>query len=210
MAKVSVYNLEGKELETIEVVDNVFGVAVDKKIVQFVHNAQRANAFVPYAHTKHRGEVSGGGKKPWKQKGNGRARQGSIRSPQWKGGGVVFGPRNEKNPTQKVNVKLRRLALRMVLSDKLSDKRLIVVDSFDPIEGKTKALFNALAKLPTGHKSVLIASGVKTAGLTRAAQNLKKVNTVLATSVNVGDMLKYQYVLLDRAGVEKISTHFAA
>lgn len=209
MAKVPVYNFEGKELEKIDVADAVFAVEVDPKLVQFVANAQRSNAAHPYAHTKTRGEVSGGGRKPWKQKGNGRARQGSIRSPQWKGGGVVFGPRNTKNPEKKVNVKTRRLAIRMVLSDKLAEQKLVVVDSFTQCEGKTKALYGALGKLPSGHKSALIAVGSKSAEITRAARNIQKVNTVMADSVNVGDLLKHQYLVIDKAGIEKLSTHFA-
>jgi len=204
MAKVKIYNVKGEASGDITLDDSVFAVEVDPSLVQFVATAQRANAFTPYAHTKDRSDVSGGGKKPWRQKGTGRARQGSIRSPQWRGGGSVFGPRNTKNPEQKINKKVRRQAIRMVLSDKLSSNMLVVVDSFDTLTGKTKELSSALAKWPTGRSTALIASGKKSDVLNRASKNIVRVNTLLAGSVNVRDLLTYKYLVIDKSGAEAL------
>lgn len=205
MAKVKLYNLKGEAAGDVNLDDTVFAVTVDSKLVQFVANAQRANAFQPYAHTKDRGDVSGGGKKPWRQKGTGRARQGSIRSPQWRGGGSVFGPRNTRNPVQKVNKKVRQQAVRMVLSDKLANNTLIVVDSFDTLTGKTKEFASVLSKLPTKRSSALIASSKKSDLLNRASRNLPRVNAVLAGSVNVRDLLAYKFLVIDQSGAETLA-----
>jgi large subunit ribosomal protein L4 len=205
MAKVKLYNLKGEAAGDVTLDDKVFGVEVDSKIVQFVANAQRANAFLPYAHTKDRGDVSGGGKKPWRQKGTGRARQGSIRSPQWRGGGSVFGPRNTRNQDTKVNKKVRLQAIRMVLSDKLAHDTLIVVDSFDSLTGKTKELSSAFTKLPVKRSSALLASEKKADMLNRASRNLPRVNAILAGSVNVRDLLSYKFLVIDKSGAETLA-----
>ncbi len=209
MATVKVYNLKGESAGEMKLEDAVFGVKVDSKIVQFVANAQRANAAKPYAHTKDRGDISGGGKKPWRQKGTGRARQGSIRSPQWRGGGVVFGPRKERNQEQKVNQKVRRKAICMVLSDKVASNMFLVVDSFDGLTGKTKELIAALGKLPTKQRSALIASAKNSDMLNRASRNIVHVNSVMANSVNVRDLLAYQFFIIDKAGAEALTKHLS-
>ncbi|MFH1426197.1 MAG: 50S ribosomal protein L4 [Candidatus Kerfeldbacteria bacterium] len=206
MAKVKLYNLDGKASGEIELDDAVFGVEVNPELVQFVVSAQQANAHIPYAHTKQRAEKRGGGRKPWRQKGTGRARHGSSRSPIWRGGGVTFGPTNDRNMTKKVNKKEKRKALSMVLSDKVSGNMFIVIDSIEQLEGKTKQLATVLSALPSKGKSVLIASGKKNAKLTRAANNLPNANTVLADSLSVGDVLKYNYVLIDKDGVETVTS----
>jgi large subunit ribosomal protein L4 len=208
MITVSVYNLEGKPAGEMNLDEALFGVELNLELVQHVAVAQRANAFIPYAHTKGRSDVRGGGKKPWKQKGTGQARHGSIRSPLWRGGGITFGPTSERNMNKKVNNKERRKALRMVLSNKTVDKALIVVDSFDGLTGKTKELATLLATLPTNGRSVLIASAQKNDVLRRATNNLEQVNTILADSINVGDLLTYQYLVVDKAGVETITERF--
>lgn len=208
MATVTMYNREGKSAGELTLDDAVFGVKPDAKLIQFVANAQRANAFVPYADTKTRGEVRGGGRKPRPQKGTGQSRQGSIRSPQWKGGGVIFGPNSERNLDKKVNKKTRRKAIRMMLTDKLLAEQLIVVDSLDGLAGKTKEFTQLLSALKLKRVSALVASAGKNESLTRAAQNLPKVNTVLADSINVLDLLKYRYFIVDAAGVEKIVAQF--
>jgi large subunit ribosomal protein L4 len=209
MAKVKVYNLKGEAAGELTLDDAVFGVEVDAKIVQFVSNAQRNNAYQPYAHTKDRSDVSGGGKKPWRQKGTGRARQGSIRSPQWRGGGSVFGPRKERNHDQKVNKKVRRQAIRMVLSDKAASNMLVVVDSFEGMTGKTKELSSVLSKLPTKRSSTLIAAAKKSDVLNRASRNIARVNTVLADSVNVRDLLAYKFLVIDKSGAEELVKQFS-
>ncbi len=210
MASLTVYNLAGKTIKQLDVPDDIFSVTADPALVQFVANAQRANRAKPYASTQTRDEVRGGGRKPWRQKGTGRARQGSIRSPQWKGGGVVFGPNSERNQTKKVNQKTRRKAIRMMLSDKVANQALLVIDSFENLTGKTSEISKLLTALSLTKPSALIAIDKKSDQLTRAAHNLPRVNTILADSVNVGDLLTYRYLIIDEAGVNKISEHFKA
>ena len=146
--KAKVYNLEGKATGEIELSDAIFGVKIKPEIVHQVFTAQMNNRREPWADTKKRGEVRGGGKKPWQQKGTGRARHGSIRSPIWKGGGVTFGPLSVRNYKTKINDKLRRLALKMCLSDKASGAALWVVEDFKFAEPKTKLFANFLKALP--------------------------------------------------------------
>lgn len=208
MPKVQVYNVKGEQTGEISLDENVFGVEVKPELIQFVANAQRANTHQPYAHAKNRAEVRGGGRKPWRQKGTGRARHGSIRSPLWRGGGATFGPRKERNMSQKVNIKTRRKAIRMMLSDKVGSGHLVVVDSLQELEGKTKQLAALLAKLPIQNSSALLAVGERNEQLTRAAKNIKRVNTILADSANVGDLLKYSYLVCDTAGVKKMTNIF--
>lgn len=210
MPTTAVYNQQGQQVDELELVEAVFGVKADPQLIQAVVRIQRANAHAPYAHTKNRAEVRGGGRKPWAQKGTGRARQGSIRSPQWRGGGVVFGPRKERNTEKKVNEKERRAAIRMVLSSKASEQRVVVIDSFDGLSGKTKEFAVLLNTLPTQGHSALIASGKKCEPLKRSARNVPRVNTVLADSVNVMDLLKYQYLVVDKPGVETLIKRFTA
>lgn len=208
MAKTLVYNIQGEKAGELELADAIFQVDIQPELVQFVARLQRANAHVPYAHAKGRRDVSGGGRKPWRQKGTGNARHGSIRSPLWRGGGATFGPSKLRNMKKKVNKKEKQAAIRMVLSDKLAHNALAVVDGVDALTGKTSEIAQLLEKLPTGDTSVLIATGEKNEMMTRAAKNLQKVNTTLAESLNVGDLLKYQYLVLDKAAVEAIVKRF--
>ncbi|MDO8584242.1 MAG: 50S ribosomal protein L4, partial [bacterium] len=138
MAQASLYNQQGKDIGTVELSDVIFGVKPEAALVHEVSVAMRANKRRPVASTKTKGEVRGGGKKPWAQKGTGRARQGSIRSPNWVGGGIAFGPNSERNFEVKINKKAKRKALFMALSDKLNDKRIIVVDQITVEPAKTK------------------------------------------------------------------------
>lgn len=204
MASVTVYNLTGKETGTKELDDSVFAVTVRPQAVRMLVNSQRANAALPYAHTKDRSEVRGGGKKPWRQKGTGRARHGSSRSPIWRGGGVTFGPLFIRNQAKKINKKARQSALRMVLTDKLQNNGLIVVDSFAEVSGKTKELATALQSLPVAGATSLIATAEAAPLLTRAGKNMPTVNTVLAQSLNVTDVLRYRYLVCDTAAVDSI------
>lgn len=209
MSKATVYNLEGKSVGEVELNDAVFAVEVSPEVVQFAVSAQRANAHVPYAHTKGRSEMRGGGKKPWRQKGTGRARHGSRRSPIWRGGAVTFGPSRFRNMIMKINKKQKQAAIRMVLTDKANEKMLVVVDSFDSVDGKTSQIANALKALPVEGKSALIATGEKNAMLTRAAANIEKVNTVLADSVNTADLLRYTVLIVDQNGLQKMVERFS-
>lgn len=206
MSSVAVYNLEGKKVSNMELDDAVFGVEIKPEVVQFVVTAQRANAHIPYAHAKTRADVRGGGKKPWRQKGTGRARHGSSRSPIWKGGGVTFGPTKERNMEKKVNKKTKQLALKMVLTDKAGEQLMFVVDSLATLEGKTKQLATLFKALGVTGRSSIIATGEKNETLQRASRNLERTNTVLANSLNVGDMVQSRFLIIDKAGVEAVTT----
>ena len=201
--KVPVYNLEGRVVEEIDLPENVFGVHWNADLVHQALLAQQANRRTPLAHTKMRGEVSGGGKKPWRQKGTGRARHGSIRSPIWKGGGVTHGPRNDKDYSVKLNRKMKRLAIRVVLSKKLADSELKVVDSFALSAPKTKELFQALSKFlrPATHKplpSALLIPALSNKSVYRAAANIPKVRSISPLSLNVEDLLKHKNILVEK------------
>lgn len=205
MATLTVFNLAGKETGKVEASDKVFGVKPNKdllyQVVLWYQNQRRK----PYAHTKTKGEVRGGGAKPWAQKGTGRARHGSIRGPQWRHGGVVHGPRKERDYTSSLlPVKMRRKALAMSLSDKFSSGNLVVVDDLKLPELKTKAMLKVLGALPVKHHSVLFATSKKDAVVEKAARNLQKIDVSVATSLNAEQVLMKKVLVLDTAGVEAL------
>lgn len=202
--KAKVYNQEGKEVKEIELSDAVFNVKVKPEVVHEVFVALRGNAREPWADTKGRGEVSGGGKKPWQQKGTGRARHGSIRSPIWKGGGVAFGPLSVRNYDTKVNKKTRRLAVRMCLSDKAQNGALCVVENFSLKESKTKLFASILKALPLKQKTFLVVTSGKDEAVMRASGNMKAVKTSRAEDLNVVDLLSKQAIITTAEGVKKI------
>lgn len=209
MSKVKVYNLTGEVVGEQELNPSIFNVEVNPVVVQQIAVAQQANARKPWAHTKDRSEVRGGGKKPWKQKGTGRARHGSIRSPLWKGGGITFGPRSDRNYTKRVNKKMKQNALRMVLSDKLAEERLILVDSLDLPEVKTKQVVTALAKLPRkGYRSLFVLSK-DTKNISLSARNIADVETTGAESLNVLDLMKAHTVIVPVSALESINALYA-
>jgi len=211
MLKVKVYNLEGKEVDELKLDSAIFGVEINPALVHQVVTAQQANSRLTLAHTKTKGEVRGGGRKPWRQKGTGRARHGSRRSPLWIGGGVTFGPRTERNYAQKINKKMKRKALLMGLTDKVKEENLIVVDKLEMPEIKTKNLVKILNKLPAKKAiSTLIVLAAKDEKIVKSAQNLSKIKTILADSLNVVDILQYQTMIIDKAGIKKISEIYAA
>lgn len=205
MAKVKVYNLEGKEIEELKLDPAIFGVEINNALVHQVVLAQQANARLVLAHAKTRAEVSGGGKKPWKQKGTGRARHGSSRSPIWVGGGVTFGPTKDRNFSQKVNKKMKRKALCMALTDKVTENNLVVVDNLKLDKIKTKELVNIFKKLPLKDaKSTLVILPQKDETILKSARNLDKIRIILADSLNVFDVLKYKAILIDKDGINKL------
>jgi large subunit ribosomal protein L4 len=205
MLKVKVYNLAGKELEELKLDPEVFDVEIKPELVHQVVEIQQANARQNLAHTKGRAEVRGGGKKPWKQKGTGRARHGSSRSPIWVGGGVTFGPTKERNFSKKINKRMKRKALFMSLTDKVKENNFVVVDKIELPEIKTKDLVSIIKKLPNkDSKSNLIVLTNKDDKLTRSARNLQKTKVILADSLNVLDIIKYEYLMIDKEGVNKI------
>lgn len=194
MAKVALYNIKGKEEGQIDLNDAVFGVKSKMAVIHQVYNAIMANAREPWAHTKNRGEVRGGGRKPWKQKGTGRARHGSIRSPIWKGGGVTFGPLKYRNYKQKVNQKMNKLAVRMCLSDKVLDKKFVVLEDLKS-DGKTKLMAELRNAMPGAQKTMLWLLPKSDEMVKRATRNIPKLDLQLASDVNVVDLLHHQYVI---------------
>lgn len=204
MAKVALYNSEGKQTGELELDAALFGVPANPALVHEAVVAQQANARVAYAHTKDRGEVRGGGKKPWKQKGTGRARHGSRRSPIWIGGGITFGPRSDRNFSVKMNRKARRTALAMVLSDKVSADCFIAVEAIDAEGAKTKAISSLLGKLPTAGKKTLVVLEPGNGQAARAAQNIPNISTLPADSLNVVDLLAHDCVVVTKNAVDVI------
>ncbi|MFA5188596.1 MAG: 50S ribosomal protein L4 [Patescibacteria group bacterium] len=208
MIKAKVYNLEGKEIEEIKLDPEVFGVKINPALVHQVVEAQQANARFKLAHTKTKGEVRGGGKKPWRQKGTGRARAGSTRSPLWIGGGVTFGPRKERNFDKKINKKMKQKALFMSLTDKVKSEALIILDKLEFTKIKTKDLVKILSKLPVKAGKTLIVLDQKNDNIVKSARNIKTLKTILADSLNVLDILKYNYLLVDKNGIKNIITTY--
>ncbi|MBU0661547.1 50S ribosomal protein L4 [Patescibacteria group bacterium] len=197
MPTVAVYNQQGKKQGDVALDDAVFGVRNNATLVHQVYLAIEANAREPWAHSKDRSEVRGGGKKPWKQKGTGRARHGSIRSPLWAGGGVTFGPRNVRNYKQKINKKMRRQAVRVCLSGKVQDESLLVLEGLD-ISGKTREMATLRQALPGAGKSTIILVDQVTDALFLATRNIPKLHLQRVQDVNVVDLLHHQYVLVTK------------
>lgn len=202
--KVKVYNTQGKEVKELELNPEIFGIEVKPEVVHEVFVALRNNQREPWADTKNRGEVQGGGKKPWQQKGTGRARHGSIRSPIWKGGGVAFGPLTERNYKTKINKKTRRLATKMCLADKAQNGALWVMDSLSLSEPKTKLFASILKALPVKQKTFLVVTPGKDAVVLRATSNLKSVKTTRAEDLNVLDVLNKQAIITSVDGIKKV------
>lgn len=205
--KVEVFDQKNKKVGTIEISDKVFAAKWNPDLVHQVFQAQVANSRVALAHTKGRGEVRGGGKKPWRQKGTGRARHGSTRSPIWIGGGVAHGPTKEKNFAQKLNKKMKRLALFSILSKKLKDGEVKFVQSLETEVPKTKQLALVLKNLEVP-KSVLLLPPHGAKNIYRAASNIPKVKALDPRSLNVGDALKYKNLLIDEKAVEALTNHY--
>ncbi len=197
--QTDVFNLQGEKAGSIDLDDSVWGIEPNVSVMHQAVVRQQANARVGSADTKTRGEVRGGGRKPWRQKGTGRARQGSIRSPQWKGGGVVFGPHPRKY-TQRMPRRMRRLAIRSALSAKMGGDQVTVIGGWDAIEPKTKSMKTALATLPAA-RSTLVVMHEKVEAIERAAGNLEGVKTVVASMLSVRDLLKYERVLVTQEAV---------
>lgn len=196
------YNSKGEVVKDLELNDTVFATPINKEIVHQVFVAIRANARQAWADTKDRSEVSGGGRKPWKQKGTGRARHGSNRSPIWSGGGITFGPLSARNYKQKINKKVRNLVTRMCLTDKLSENKLVVLDKFEFV-GKTKDMVALSKKLfKEVRKTLVVLTGDNTTDAIKSLRNIKDFDIVRAQDVNVLDLLQHQYLLISEDGVK--------
>ena len=206
MANVSVYNIEGKEVETIELSDAVFGVEVNEHLVHMAVVSQLANNRQGTQKAKTRSEVSGGGRKPWRQKGTGHARQGSTRAPQWTGGGIVFAP-VPRDYSFKMNKREKRAALKSALTSRVEENKFIVIDEINFEEAKTKNFANILKNLDVSKALVVLEDDNKNAEL--SARNIADVKTAKTNTINVYDILKYNTVITTKAVVAKIEEVYA-
>jgi len=207
MPKVALYNMTGAQVGDIELKDSVFGVEVSEAAMHMLVKNYLANQRQGTQSTKTRTEVSGGGKKPWRQKGTGRARQGSIRAPQWKGGGVALGPK-PRSYRFSVNKKLRRLALKSALTTKVNDNTIIVLDELQMEGIKTKEFAKVLGNLPVEGKA-LVVKDVLDKNVVLSARNIPGVKTALVSTINVYDILKYDYLIVTKDAALKIEEVYA-
>ena len=206
MAKVSVLNMDGKEVDTIELSDAVFGVEVNEQLVHKAVVTQLANSRQGTQKAKTRSEVRGGGRKPWRQKGTGHARQGSTRSPQWTGGGVVFAP-VPRDYSQKMNKKEKRLALKSALSSRVNEEKLIVLDELKFDEIKTKNFANMMKNL--GVEKALVVLNDNDQNVVLSARNIPTVKTAFTNTINVYDILKYNTVILTTDAAKTVEEVYA-
>lgn len=224
MSKATVYNVKGEKVKDLELDSEIFGLEINPEVVSQAVIAQQANARDVLAHAKDRSEVAGGGKKPWRQKGTGRARHGSIRSPLWKGGGITFGPSRDRNFSQKINRKAKKKALLMTLTDKAVNEKIVLLDNFNLEEAKTKNVYDVLknVKLRTAKKlkkdkdekstssesRILVVLPKQDEKIVRATRNIAKADTITADSLNVVDVLKATYLLMPVDSVDVIKKTF--
>ncbi len=206
MANVAVFNMEGKEVGTLELNDAVFGVEINEHLVHMAVVAQLANKRQGTQKAKTRSEVSGGGRKPWRQKGTGHARQGSTRAPQWTGGGVVFAP-TPRDYTIRLNKKEKRAALKSALTSRVQDNKFIVVDELKFDEIKTKKFKAVMDNLKVS--KALVVMGDHDPNVVLSARNIEGVKTAFAGNINVYDILKYNTVVATKAAVASIEEVYA-
>ena len=207
MPKIDVYNIEGKKVKDIELNESIFGIKPNEKVVHIALVNYMANQRQGTANTKTRAEVSGGGKKPWRQKGTGRARQGSIRAPQWIKGGIALGPK-PRDYSYRINKKEKQLAIKSVLSSKVIENQLIVVDTLPLKEIKTKSMVSALNNLKAEGKTLIVLPE-KNENVQKSARNIENVKTSLVNTINVYDLLKYNKLILTLDAVKKIEEVYA-
>lgn len=202
--KAEIYNLKGETTGEIDLKDEIFARPWNADLVHQVLLAQAANRRQPWAHTKNRGEVSGGGRKPWRQKHIGRARHGSIRSPLWIGGGVAHGPRNERVFAKKINGKMLRAAIAAVLSKRLADKEIKIVESLNLDAPKTKILIGNLKPFFAEKPNALLVPSPENKNIYKASRNVPKLKALDPKSLNVEDLLKYNQILIDKNALAHI------
>ncbi len=208
MAKVKIYNLEGKIAEEMNVSDTVFGLAKNDDLVHQVAVAIYANQRQVLADTKTRGERAGSGIKPWKQKGTGRARVGSKRTPLWKKGGVVFGPSNDRNYKKKINKKMNQKAIKLVLSGKLKDEQLFVMSDFNFSEKKTKKVAEMFSNLNITNNRALLAYVKEERDKYLLSRNLKNVKSILIEQLNVSDMLENKHLVISKESLKYLEEKY--
>ncbi len=211
--KISVLNQEGKDLKEKKLSPKVFAVEAKTALIHQAMVAQLNNSRQVLAHTKDRSEVRGGGRKPWRQKGTGRARAGSNRSPIWIGGGVTFGPTKDRNFKKDINKKMKRKAFLMVLSDKFKEKAMIIVDKFDFKDFKTKQFDQMLTNLEdkvlkTKRRNILVIDDSKNEKLKYSGRNLEGVKIINLENINILDLLKYRYLLLTESAIDSLEKKY--
>jgi large subunit ribosomal protein L4 len=207
MPQVDVYNLQGKQVGSVELSEAVFGLEPHQSAMHQVIVAQLANRRQGTQSALTRMEVSGGGKKPWRQKGTGRARQGSTRAPQWRHGGVVFAPK-PRDYSQKVNKKVRRLAILSALSSKVADKQMVVVEELALAQGKTSELTSVLKALGVKGKALIVTTAVD-ANVRRAASNLTGIYAAQVNTLNVYDIMNYDSFIITKEAVARVEEVYA-
>ena len=207
MPKIDVYNIEGKKVSDVELAENIFGIEPNEAVVHSVLVNYLANQRQGTQNTKTRSEVRGGGRKPWRQKGTGRARQGSIRAPQWIKGGIALGPK-PRSYYYTVNKKERQLAVKSVLSSKVLENTLVVVDSLDMKEIKTKEMVKVLNNLKVEGKTLMLLAD-KNENVQKSARNIEGVKTTLVNTINVYDLLKYKNLVITLDTVKKLEEVYA-
>jgi large subunit ribosomal protein L4 len=208
VAKIALYNQQGEKKGEVEVSDTIFGAKVNEDLIHQALVRQHANSRVSaITFTKTKSEVSGGGRKPYRQKGTGKARQGSIRNPHWKGGGVAFGPKNNRNYKQMMPKKQRRLALFSALSLKLKDSKIIALDKLDLPGIKTKAIAQVLEKLP-GEKDTLVLLPETDNKIQKSTRNLPSVKTMLVNYLNIADLQRYDQIIFLEEALKKLEKTF--
>jgi len=200
--QVALRNIKGETIREIELSDEIFGVPINVPVMHQALIRQQANARLGTAATKTRGQIKGGGRKPWRQKGTGRARQGTTRAPNWRGGGIVFGP-HPRSYVQAMPRKMRRLALRSALSSKAAEERIVFLDSLELEMAKTKQMIEILANLGVT-SSALVLLPEKNENVERAANNLTKVKTLRANYLNIHDLLGFDYVIMPLGALQVI------
>jgi len=211
--KIKVYNKEAEKVKEIELDSDIFSQEVNEELIHQVVVAQQANTRQVIAHTKGKAEVSGGGKKPWQQKGTGRARAGSSRSPIWRGGGVTFGPSSDRNFKKKVNLKMKRKALSMVLSDKLAAERMVILDDLKFAEFKTKDFAKMIDNvekkvLKDERRQVLVINSSKDKKTYFSGRNLSGVKVINSENINILDILNNKNLIVDEALVQSITEKY--
>ena len=207
MANVAIYNMEGKEVGTMELNDAVFGVEINEHLVHLAAVGQLANKRQGTQKAKTRSEVSGGGRKPWRQKGTGRARQGSTRSPQWIGGGVVFAPK-PRDYSYSVNKKVRRLALKSVLTTKVNEGNLIVLDALEMNAPKTKDFIAMLSAVNAGKKA-LVVTAENSPNVVKSGRNIPGVDITFVNTLNVYDIMRHDSLIITKEAVRKTEEVYA-
>ena len=211
--KIKVYNQKAEGVGELELSSKIFGVKTNSDLIHQAIVTQMANEREVLAHVKTRAEVRGGGKKPWKQKGTGRARAGSSRSPLWIGGGVIFGPRKDRNFSKKLNKKMKQKALLMSISDKIANDVVVVLDKFELAEIKTKAFNNIISAveknvLKTNRRSMLLINDAKDDVVIRSGRNLKGLEIINIDNINILDVLKYKNLLLTESVIKKLEERY--